>query len=176
MLNPLGSGRTRHGSEDEEIAYRLQVIGAREGFIKGAIIGTSLIALANWKFKWVQRQSIVGKTWVGLWGPIFGMVIGADKYLIEWEREHRKQEERWRDMARSEIAARGAVPSETAMRVWKAEYDAKRAAKAASPLASSPSPLADIASSSPAPTNSAPRTVFDGLQALKEDKAQAPVA
>ncbi|GAA6034096.1 hypothetical protein JCM8097_000693 [Rhodosporidiobolus ruineniae] len=127
MLNPLSSstGRTRHGAEDEEIAYRLQVMGAREGFIKGALIGTTLLAFANWRFPWVQRQTIVGKVWLGLWAPIAGMVIYADHYLLEWEAKHRVASERWRNQARSELSAQGLVPSETAMRNWKADYDAK---------------------------------------------------
>ncbi|GAA6013802.1 hypothetical protein JCM10207_008196 [Rhodosporidiobolus poonsookiae] len=125
MLNPLNTGRTRYGAEDEEIAYRLQVMGAREGFIKGALVGGTLMVLANWRFPFVRRQTLAGKTFLASWVAIFGMVTHADHYLLEYEKTHRAEQERWRTKARNELAAQGLVPSETAMRTWKANYDAQ---------------------------------------------------
>ncbi|GAA5856769.1 hypothetical protein JCM8547_008832 [Rhodosporidiobolus lusitaniae] len=125
MLNPLQSQRVRHGAEDEETAYALQLLGAREGFIKGALVGGTMMALANWRFPFVQRQTLAGKVFLASWVAIFGMVTHADHYLLEWEAKHRVASEKWRTMARNELAARGTVPSETAMRAWKADYDAK---------------------------------------------------
>ncbi|GAA5988426.1 hypothetical protein JCM11641_005338 [Rhodosporidiobolus odoratus] len=125
MLNPIGSTRVRHGAEDEEIAYRLQVMGAREGFLKGSLVGGTLMFLANWRFPWVRRQTLAGKVFLASWASIFGMVTHADHYLLEYEKGHRASQERWRTMARNELAAKGVVPSETHMREWKADYDSK---------------------------------------------------
>ena len=41
--------RTAHHAEDEAKAYRLQVIGAREGAIKGTLVAGTLVLLANWR-------------------------------------------------------------------------------------------------------------------------------
>ncbi|BGP16313.1 hypothetical protein JCM10213_006469 [Rhodosporidiobolus nylandii] len=139
MLNPLANGRVRHGAEDEEIAYRLQVMGAREGFIKGSLIGGTLMFLANWRFPFVRRQTLAGKVFLASWASIFGMVTHADHYLLQYEQRHRAESERWRTMARNELAAQGVVPSETHMREWKAEYDAKTRATLESQV-SAPSP------------------------------------
>ncbi|GAA5870888.1 hypothetical protein JCM1840_002720 [Sporobolomyces johnsonii] len=118
-------GRTQHGEEDAEIAYRLQVMGAREGAIKGTLLGGTLVALANWRFPWMQRQTLAGKAFLVSWVTIFGMVTHADHYLLNWEQEHRVASERWRTQARNELSAQGLVPSETAMRRWKEDYDAR---------------------------------------------------
>ncbi|GAA5827622.1 hypothetical protein JCM5353_008747 [Sporobolomyces roseus] len=115
--------RTYHGEEDAEIAYKLQVLGAREGAIKGTIVGGTLMALAQWRYPWVQRQTLAGKAFLVMWATIFGMVTHADHYLLQYEAEHRVASERWRTQARNELAAKGVVPSETAMREWKSKYD-----------------------------------------------------
>ncbi|GAA5996676.1 uncharacterized protein JCM10292_003128 [Rhodotorula paludigena] len=164
MLNPGSQGRTRHGVEDEDIAYRLQVMGAREGAIKGTLVGVTLVALANWRFPWVQRQTLAGKAFLASWFSIFGMVTHADHYLLKWEQEHRIVSERWRNQARNELAAKGTVPSETAMRRWKADYDAKLRATVSAPAdaPSAPAPTAgDAASRS---------TVMQELELAKHEK------
>lgn len=80
------------------------------------------------------------------------MVIYADHYLLDWEREHKAINERWRNAARNgqpslcltcsfrssmlatiELAASGTVPNETTMRAWKARKDAEWAAKKGAP-------------------------------------------
>ncbi|TNY24645.1 hypothetical protein DMC30DRAFT_385897 [Rhodotorula diobovata] len=78
----MSATRARHGAEDEEIAYRLQVMGAREGFIKGALVGGTLMTLANWRFPWVQRQTLAGKTFLASWAAIFGMVTHAGAFTL----------------------------------------------------------------------------------------------
>lgn len=124
----MATTRTRHGAEDEAIAYRLQVIGAKEGALKGTLVAGTLIALANWRFPLVRRQTISGKAFLTLWGTIFGMVTHADKYLLQWELEHRIASEAWRSRARAELAASGTVPNETTMRAWKRRQDQEMAA------------------------------------------------
>ncbi|PRQ71453.1 hypothetical protein AAT19DRAFT_10311 [Rhodotorula toruloides] len=153
-------------------ADRLQVMGAREGAIKGTLVAGTLMALAQWRYPWVQKQTLAGKAFLVMWGTIFGVrcevewtrlldrqnadellalliliqmvtYAGAslpslsapyaqpltlrrtDHYLLQWEAEHRMQSERWRTQARSELAAQGTVPSESAMRAWKTAYDSK---------------------------------------------------
>lgn len=56
------------------------------------------------------------------WGTIAGMVILADRYLLEWEREHRIASERWRSVARNGLSffthsssKRSCLPCENAM-------------------------------------------------------------
>ncbi|GAA5838813.1 hypothetical protein JCM3766R1_004217 [Sporobolomyces carnicolor] len=115
--------RTYHGEDEAEIAYKLQVLGAREGAIKGTVIGGTLMALAQWRYPWVQRQTLAGKAFLVMWATIFGMVTHADHYLLQYEAEHRVASEKWRTQARNELAAQGIVPSETAMRTWKVDYD-----------------------------------------------------
>ncbi|KPV74927.1 uncharacterized protein RHOBADRAFT_65104 [Rhodotorula graminis WP1] len=166
----MSATRARHGAEDEEIAYRLQVMGAREGFIKGALVGGTLMALANWRFPWVQRQTLAGKTCVASWVAIFGMVTHADHYLLEWEQQHRVQSERWRTMARNELAAKGTVPSETAMRAWKASYDAKLRATRDAQTTAPESPAAAAAPAGIASVEGGRSQVLQELEAAKHEK------
>ncbi|KAK4335377.1 hypothetical protein RTBOTA2_004125 [Rhodotorula toruloides] len=133
--------RTRYGQEDEDIAYRLQIIGAREGAIRGTLIAGAAVALANWRFPLVRRQTLAGKAFLVSWGTIFGMIIYADHYLLKWEQDHRIQAERWREMARRELSSKGIIASETTMQKWKSDFDLKN---------SSPAPLSSATSSSPA--------------------------
>ncbi|KAI5475178.1 hypothetical protein MNV49_001865 [Pseudohyphozyma bogoriensis] len=119
------SNRVRHGAEDEATAYRLQVLGAREGAIKGTLVAGTLVALAHWRFPLVRRQTLAGKAFLTMWGTIFGMVTHADHYLLEWEEQHRRASEKWRNQARAEMAGQGLIPTETSMRQWKAKKDAE---------------------------------------------------
>lgn len=57
------------------------------------------------------------------------MVTYADKYLLTWEAQHRFQTERWRDLARRELAGTGIVPNETTMRAWKKKRDEEERVK-----------------------------------------------
>ncbi|GAA5923883.1 hypothetical protein JCM1841_001424 [Sporobolomyces salmonicolor] len=151
------TNRTHHGEEDAEIAYRLQVMGAREGAIKGTLVGGTLVALANWRcaielihspdrFPWMRRQTLAGKAFLVSWVTIFGMVTHADHYLLNWEQEHRVASERWRTQARNELSAQGLVPSETAMRRWKEDYDARlRETVDSAPAAATPPPAVEAA-------------------------------
>ncbi|SCZ88191.1 BZ3500_MvSof-1268-A1-R1_Chr2-1g04248 [Microbotryum saponariae] len=41
--------RVKHHAEDEDLAYRLQIMGAREGAIKGTLVAGTLVALCNWR-------------------------------------------------------------------------------------------------------------------------------
>ncbi|KAK4046533.1 hypothetical protein OIV83_005985 [Microbotryomycetes sp. JL201] len=123
------SERVQHHKQDEEIAYRLQVMGAREGAIKGTLISGALMLFANYRFPFVRRQTLAGKAFLTSWGTVFGMVIYADHYLLDWERKHKAESERWRTAARKELSGQGIVPSETSMRKWKANYDAENARK-----------------------------------------------
>ncbi len=50
-----------------------------------------------------------------------------DRYLLAWEHQHRINEEKWRSLARSELAGMGTVPNETTMRAWKAKRDEEMA-------------------------------------------------
>ncbi|SGY20820.1 BQ5605_C016g08150 [Microbotryum silenes-dioicae] len=119
--------RVKHHAEDEDLAYRLQIMGAREGAIKGTLVAGTLVALCNWRFPWMQRQTLAGKAFLTMWGTIFGMVTHADHYLLKWEAEHRRKAEEWRTRARIELAAQGLVPSETTMRAWKKKDDERKA-------------------------------------------------
>uniref|UniRef100_A0A0K3CNY7 Uncharacterized protein n=1 Tax=Rhodotorula toruloides TaxID=5286 RepID=A0A0K3CNY7_RHOTO len=136
--------RTRYGQEDEDIAYRLQIIGAREGAIRGTLIAGAAVALCVFSsspFPLVRRQTLAGKAFLVSWGTIFGMIIYADHYLLKWEQDHRIQAERWREMARRELSSKGIIASETTMQKWKSDFDLKN---------SSPAPLSSATSSSPA--------------------------
>lgn len=63
----MASTRTRHGAEDEAVAYRLQVIGAKEGALKGTLIAGTLVAIANFRFPLVRRQTLAGKVFLTMW-------------------------------------------------------------------------------------------------------------
>ncbi|GAA5856767.1 hypothetical protein JCM8547_008831 [Rhodosporidiobolus lusitaniae] len=175
MLETAGR---RHGEEDEEVAF----IGAREGFIRGTLIAGGLMALAQWRFPLVRRQTLAGRAFVVSWGSIFGMVIYADHYLLEWEQAHKREQEKWREAARRDLSSRGSIPTESAMRAWKVGNDARLAAAVPSSSlspSSSPSPSPSSDSTAPAPTQaSAPEQskVLDELQAVREAKAEAAAA
>ncbi|GAA5898153.1 hypothetical protein JCM6882_003338 [Rhodosporidiobolus microsporus] len=161
--------RGRHGEEDEEVAYRLQVIGAREGAIRWTLIAGAAMLFANHRYPLVARHTLAGKAFVVSWFSIFGMVINADHYLLEWEQQHRIASEKWRELARKELAAKGTIPTETAMRAWKVDHDTRLAAAVPSlPSASSPS----APSLSPSPHSK----VLDEIKVLREEKEAATLA
>ncbi|KAM0752737.1 hypothetical protein T439DRAFT_323351 [Meredithblackwellia eburnea MCA 4105] len=132
----MATKRVKHGEADADQAYRLQVLGAREGAIKGTLVAGTLMLLANWRYPLVRRQTLAGKSFLVMWGTIFGLVTHADKYLLRWEDEHRIASERWRNVARTELASKGVIPSETMMQDWKRQKDLEaNEARAAAALA-----------------------------------------
>lgn len=146
MADSPKTQRTKYGEEDAAKAYRLQVMGAREGAIKGTLVAGTLMLLANWRFPLVRRQTLAGKAFLTMWGTIFGMSIYSDKYLIAYEQHQRASSERWRNRARQELSAQGTIPTESLMMQWKAKRDAELRATldgASSPVAKE---LADKAS------------------------------
>ncbi|KAJ8294105.1 hypothetical protein OF846_002675 [Rhodotorula toruloides] len=173
--------RTRYGQEDEDIAYRLQIIGAREGAIRGTLVAGAAVALWGFSssrsskssserrskadlrlyvglqgelaplnlhsFPLVRRQTLAGKAFLVSWGTIFGMIIYADHYLLKWEQDHRIQAERWREMARRELSAKGIIASETTMQKWKTDFDLKNSSSAVLSPATSVSPAPQVGES-----------------------------
>ncbi|BGP24737.1 hypothetical protein Rt10032_c02g1159 [Rhodotorula toruloides] len=59
------------------------------------------------------------------------MIIYADHYILKWEQDHRIEAERWREMARRELSAKGIVASERTMQKWKQEFDLKKSSASA---------------------------------------------
>ncbi|CDR40912.1 RHTO0S05e08702g1_1 [Rhodotorula toruloides] len=174
--------RTRYGQEDEDIAYRLQIIGAREGAIRGTLVAGAAVALWGFSssrsskssserrskadlrlyvglqgelaplnlhsFPLVRRQTLAGKAFLVSWGTIFGVrCLSSHHYLLKWEQDHRIQAERWRDMARRELSAKGIIASETTMQKWKADFDLKNSSSAVLSPATSTSPAPQVGES-----------------------------
>lgn len=112
----------------------------------------------------MRRQTLAGKCFLALWGSIAGMAYYSDKYLLEWEKAHRAESEKWRTQARkgeprslalsggvqadesarvrhiTELAATGIVPSEKDMMRWKERTDETRASQLAQQEAAAPPP------------------------------------
>jgi len=136
----MAARRQRFHEHEAEVSYRLQVIGAREGFLKGSLISGPLMIFAHYRYPFVRRQTLAGKCFLALWGSIAGMAYYSDKYLLEWEKAHRAESEKWRTQARKELAATGIVPSEKDMMRWKERTDETRASQLAQQEAAAPPP------------------------------------
>jgi hypothetical protein len=54
---------------------------------------------------------------------IFGLVVTADDALLKYEARHRSEINALRKEARIDLARRGIVPTETALRRWQAERE-----------------------------------------------------
>lgn len=72
-----GARRIKYHEEDENTAYRLQVIGAREGAIKGTLVAGTIVALLHWRVPFVRKQTLAGKAFLASWGTVFGVRCSA---------------------------------------------------------------------------------------------------
>lgn len=52
-------------------------------------------------------------------------MFGAEKYLLRYEHQQREGENELRRLARNELAKKGVIASETEIRKWRLERDAK---------------------------------------------------
>jgi len=107
---------------DVDKAHKLQI----EAGIKGALQYTGLgIGAVTIGHSWplFRRQTLAFKAFLVSGFTIFGLVVAADNALLEHEARQRSENSAFRKEARIDLARRGIIPTETAIRKWQAEHE-----------------------------------------------------
>lgn len=71
------------------------------------------------------RHTLPFKAFLVSISTVFGLVLSADTALLRHERFQRANESDIRTEARIDLARRGLVPTETAIRQWREEHEQK---------------------------------------------------
>ncbi|CAH7684891.1 hypothetical protein PPACK8108_LOCUS19328 [Phakopsora pachyrhizi] len=103
--------------QDHEIAYQLQVKGAKEGAIRWTIYSTILCGMGHLYWPFFRKQTLALKGFLVSSAAMSGMVIWADYYLLRHERYLRKADDMMRREARR--GERGIIATETELNKWK---------------------------------------------------------
>ncbi|KAJ7179813.1 hypothetical protein C8R43DRAFT_970532 [Mycena crocata] len=109
--------------EDVEQAYTVQTRSAIEGALHGGAIGVGLTIITHYSWPFFRRQTLQFKGFLVCTCTVFGLVLGAEKALQEYKAVRRWEENSIRKEARLDLARRGIIPTETAIKKWKADND-----------------------------------------------------
>ncbi|KAJ6599250.1 hypothetical protein DFH09DRAFT_29876 [Mycena vulgaris] len=105
--------------EDVDQAYSAQTRSAVEGALRGSAVGVGLTIITHYSWPLFRRQSFQFKGFLVCTCTVFGLVIGAETALQEYEAVRRWEENTIRKEARLDLARRGIIPTETAIRKWR---------------------------------------------------------
>jgi len=97
-----------------------------EAGIKGALQYTGLgLGAVTIGHSWplFRRQTLAFKAFLVSAFTMFGLVVAADNALLKHEATQRSEISALRKQARIELARRGIIPTETAIREWQAERE-----------------------------------------------------
>ncbi|KAJ6539167.1 hypothetical protein B0H19DRAFT_345612 [Mycena capillaripes] len=109
--------------EDVEQAYAVQTRSAIEGALHGGAAGLGLTIITHYSWPFFRRQTFQFKGFLVCASTVFGLVIGAERALQEYEALRRWEENAIRKEARLDLARRGIIPTETAIAKWRASRD-----------------------------------------------------
>ncbi|TXT06309.1 uncharacterized protein COLE_05640 [Cutaneotrichosporon oleaginosum] len=87
------------------------------------LVGVGLLHRFNPTFR---KQTWAIKAFLVTSSSIFGLVIGADDYLLKYESAQRDAENAIRREARNALASKGIIATETEIRRWRAQRQADR--------------------------------------------------
>ncbi|KAL7424942.1 hypothetical protein Q5752_000629 [Cryptotrichosporon argae] len=107
--------------EHQQRAYELQLAGGLQGMAKYSLFGALAIGAAHYSFPGFRRQTWALKAFLLSSAGIFGLVIGADDYLLRYESDQRASENEVRRRARNALAREGVIATEGEIRRWRAE-------------------------------------------------------
>ncbi|KAK7061564.1 WD-repeats-region domain-containing protein [Favolaschia claudopus] len=107
--------------QDVEEAYTVQTRSAIEGALHGGSIGLGLSIIGHYTWPFFRRQTFQFKGFLVCTCTVFGLVIGAEQALQQYEALRRFEEDQVRKEARLYLNQRGIIPTETAIAAWRAE-------------------------------------------------------
>ncbi|KAJ7781430.1 hypothetical protein B0H16DRAFT_1404847 [Mycena metata] len=106
--------------EDVDKAYTVQTRSAIEGGIRGTAIGVGLTIITHYSWPFFRRQTFQFKGFLVCTCTVFGVVLGAERALQQYEARRRQEENEIRKEARIDLNHRGIIPTETAIAKWRA--------------------------------------------------------
>ncbi|KAJ7742443.1 hypothetical protein DFH07DRAFT_836489 [Mycena maculata] len=108
--------------DDVEQAYSVQTRSAIEGALHGGAFGVGLTIITHYTWPFFRRQTFQFKGFIVCTCTVFGLVIGAERALQEYEAVRRWEENTIRKEARLDLTRRGIIPTETAIAKWRVEH------------------------------------------------------
>ncbi|KAL1412981.1 hypothetical protein Q8F55_000730 [Vanrija albida] len=119
----------------QQHAYELQIRGGLEGAARWTVVGTAVIGAAHYFSPGFRKQTWAIKAFLLSSFTIFGLVVGADDYLLKYEQDQRTVENAIRREARNALALQGIIATEGEIRKWrKAKEEAERRANVVAAL------------------------------------------
>jgi len=107
--------------KDVDEAQELQIKAGLKGAARSTVVGLGVIMIAHHSWPLFRRQTLAFKAFLVSGFTMFGLVVTADNVLLKHEANKRLLENALRKEARVDLARRGIVSTETAIRQWKEE-------------------------------------------------------
>jgi len=112
--------------KDVDIAHDLQIKAGIKGAVQYTGFGLGAVIVAHHSWPLFRRQTFAFKAFLVSAFAMFGLVVAADNVLLKHEAERRLELGAIRKEARIDLARRGIIPTETALREWQAEREKVR--------------------------------------------------
>ncbi|KAF8211314.1 hypothetical protein K438DRAFT_1807099 [Mycena galopus ATCC 62051] len=106
---------------DVDEAHEIQTRSAIEGAFRGGSTALGLTIISHYSWPFFRRQTFQFKGFLVCTCTVFGLVIGAERALQEYEALRRWEENDIRKEARLHLAQQGIIPTETAIAKWRAD-------------------------------------------------------
>jgi len=105
---------------DVDKAQKLQMEAGIKGALQYTGLGLGAVTIGH-SWPLFRRQTLAFKAFLVSAFTIFGLVVAADSALLKHEARQRSESTALRKEARIDLARRGIIPTETAIRKWQAE-------------------------------------------------------
>jgi len=107
---------------DVDKAHKLQMEAGIKGALQYTGLGLGAVTIGH-SWPLFRRQTLAFKAFLVSAFTMFGLVVAADNALLKHEATQRSEISALRKQARIELARRGIIPTETAIREWQAERE-----------------------------------------------------
>ncbi|ORX38728.1 hypothetical protein BD324DRAFT_650072 [Kockovaella imperatae] len=103
------------------VQVEAQMKGGIEGAIRWTVIAGAACVLGHYTWPFFRRQTLAFKGFITSSATIFGLVVGADNHLLNYEDHIRRAETNIRRRAHLSLIQEGKIPSEAEIAKWRQE-------------------------------------------------------
>ncbi|KAK8849474.1 hypothetical protein IAR55_004807 [Kwoniella newhampshirensis] len=103
----------------QQRAYEIQLAGGMQGAARWTVYGAIACTLGHYAWPGFRRQTLGLKAFLTTSATIFGLVVGADNHLLQYEHGLREAENEIRRQARASLALEGRIATESEIRGWR---------------------------------------------------------
>ncbi|KAF9008646.1 hypothetical protein BDZ89DRAFT_1078792 [Hymenopellis radicata] len=111
--------------EDVRRAYHIQIEAGLRLAARTTAVGVGLSIIAHYTWPAFRRMTLPFKAWLVIGCGIFGLTIGSERALLDYESLRRVEENHARRQARLDLSRRGIIPTESEIAKWRSAKESE---------------------------------------------------